>query len=136
MQMCLRQPDKSPSADGLADDGQMLQIINRKLTKNPKSDAAKALCKLALKLTQQTREEFTNRLNDWYLDHKDFYNEYEISKTNSKRIYTHRCLRSAYRSLRKYLPYLFVYQDYKELMIPNTIRQLTDFRRAFFRPEK
>jgi len=102
----------------------MLQIINRKLTRKPQSIAAGALRKLALKLTEQTREEFTNNLNIWYLEYKNYYNEHDISETTGKKIYTHRRLRSAYRSLRKYLPYLFVYQDYKELMIPNTTNAL------------
>ena len=102
----------------------MLQIINRKLTRKPQSIAAGALRKLALKLTEQTRDEFTNNLNIWYLEYKNYYNEYDISESTGKKIYTHRRLRSAYKSLRKYLPYLFVYQNYKELMIPNTTNAL------------
>ena len=38
--------------------------------------------------------------------------------------YTHKRLRSAYRSLRLNLPYLFTYQKYPELNIPNTTNSL------------
>ena len=34
------------------------------------------------------------------------------------------CLRSAYLSLKRNLPYLFVFQDYKELNMPNTTNAL------------
>ena len=38
--------------------------------------------------------------------------------------YTHKRLRSAYLSLKRNLPYLFVFKEYKELMIPNTTNAL------------
>jgi hypothetical protein len=38
--------------------------------------------------------------------------------------YTHKRLRSAYRSLRLNLPYLFTYKKYPELNIPNTTNSL------------
>lgn len=102
----------------------MIKIITRKLTRHPKSKAAYELRKLALQLTKQSREEFTNNLKEWRLNWSDFYNEHTISETTGKRIYNHRRLRSAYRSLKSHLPYLFVHQDYKELMIPNTTNAL------------
>jgi hypothetical protein len=41
-----------------------------------------------------------------------------------KWFYTHKRLRSAYRSLKINLPYLFTYQKYSELNIPNTTNSL------------
>jgi len=41
--------------------------------------------------------------------------------------YTHRRVRSAYQSLRKNLPFLFTYQKYPELNIPNTTNSLDGF---------
>jgi len=38
--------------------------------------------------------------------------------------YTHKRLRSAYRSLKINLPYLFTYQKYPQLNIPNTTNSL------------
>ena len=41
-----------------------------------------------------------------------------------KTYYTHKRLRSAYLSLKKHLPYLFVFQDNKGLNMPNTTNML------------
>ena len=102
-----------------------IQIVQRYLTRKPKTQAAIELKKLTLKLTKQTREEFTNSLSDWYLRWKNYFNERSKSSSTGKTYYTHNIrLRSAYLSLKKHLPYLFVYQDYKELMIPNTTNAL------------
>ncbi|MDP8226466.1 MAG: hypothetical protein P9L89_02320, partial [Candidatus Celaenobacter polaris] len=38
--------------------------------------------------------------------------------------FTHRKLRSARRSIRRHLPYLFTYQNYPELDIPNTTNDI------------
>ena len=38
--------------------------------------------------------------------------------------YTHKRLRSAYRSLKSNMPYLFTYQRHPELSIPNTTNTL------------
>jgi hypothetical protein len=39
----------------------------------------------------------------------------------------HKKLRSAYRNLKTHTPYLFTFQDYPELKIPNTINSLDGF---------
>jgi len=101
-----------------------IQIVQRYLTRNPKTQAATELKKLTLKLTKQTRGEFTDSLSDWHLRWKTYLNERSKSSSTGKTYYTHKRLRSAYLSLKKHLPYLFVYQDYKELMIPNTTNAL------------
>ena len=78
--------------------------------------------KLTLKLTKQTKAEFPNRLEDWCFRWHDYLNE--RSKSTEKTFYTHKRFRSAYLSLKKHLLYLFVCEDYKELMIPNTTNAL------------
>jgi hypothetical protein len=98
--------------------------VLRYLTRNPKTRAAIELKKLTLKLKKQNREEFTDNLNNRHLQWRDFLNERGLSHTTGKTFYTHKRLRSAYLSLTKYLPYLFVYQDHKELMMPNTTNAL------------
>ena len=50
--------------------------------------------------------------------------ERSISITKNKSFYAHKRLRSAYLSLRRNLPYLFVFEEYKELDIPNTTNAL------------
>jgi hypothetical protein len=101
-----------------------IQIVQRYLTRKPKTQPAIELKKLTLKLTKQTKEEFINNLNSWHLQWFDYLNERGKSPSTGKTYYTHKRLRSAYLSLKRHLPYLFVFQDYKELMIPNTTNAL------------
>ena len=82
------------------------------------------LKQLTLKLTKQTKVEFVNNLNNWYSHWSDYLNERSKSYATGKTYYTHKRLRSAYLSLKRNLPYLFVFEDYKVLMIPNTTNAL------------
>jgi hypothetical protein len=101
-----------------------IQIVQRYLKKKKKTQAAMELKKLTLKLTKQTKTEFVNSLNSWHVRWFDYLNERSISLSTSKTYYTHKRLRSAYLSLKRHLPFLFVFEDYKELMIPNTTNAL------------
>jgi len=101
-----------------------IQIVLRYLTRKPKTQAAIELKKLTLKMKQQSKEELVNCLNNWYLRWSDYLNERSKSPSTSKTNYTHKRLRSAYLSLKRNLPYLFVFQDYKELNMPNTTNAL------------
>jgi hypothetical protein len=101
-----------------------IQIVQRYLTRKPKTQAAVELKRITLKMTKQTKIDFVNSLNGWYLRWSDFLNERSKSPSTGKTYYTHKRLRSAYLSLKKHLPYLFVFEDYKELMIPNTTNAL------------
>jgi hypothetical protein len=101
-----------------------IQIVQRYLTRQPKTEAAKALKKLTLKLTKQTKAEFVVSLNEWYFQWSDYLNERSLSLSTGKTHYTHKRLRSAYLSLKKHLPNLFVFETYKVLMIPNTTNAL------------
>ena len=91
------------------------------MTRKPKTQAAIELKKLTLKLT---KIEFMNGLENWYLRWSDYLNERSKSSSTGKTFYTHKRLRSAYLSLTRHLPYLFVFEDYKELMTPNTTNTL------------
>jgi len=101
-----------------------IQIVLRYLTRKPKTEAAIELKKLTLKLTKQTKSEFMNSLNNWHLRWFDYLNERSQSPSTGKTYYAHKRLRSAYLSLKKHLPYLFVFEEHKELMIPNTTNAL------------
>ena len=101
-----------------------IQIVQRYLTRKPKTQPAMELKKLTLKLTKQTKDEFVNSLDNWYLRWYDYLNERSKSPSTGKTYYTHKRLRSAYLSLKRHLPYLFVFEEYKELMIPNTTNAL------------
>ena len=101
-----------------------IQIVQRYLTRKPKTQAAIELKKLTKELTKQTKSEFVSDLNNWHLRWSDYLNERSVSLTTGKTYYTHKRLRSAYLSIKKHLPYLFVFQEYKEMMIPNTTNAL------------
>jgi hypothetical protein len=101
-----------------------IQIVLRYLTRKPKTQAAIELKKLTLKLTKQTKTAFINSLNDWYLRWYNYLTERSKSPSSGKTYYTHKRLRSAYLSLQKHLPYLFTFEDYPDLQIPNTTNAL------------
>ncbi|WP_416178191.1 IS256 family transposase, variant Zn-binding type [Bergeriella denitrificans] len=101
-----------------------VQILNRYLTRNPKTKAGKALRQLALSLKHSTKKDFHAAFETWYGQHKAFLNERSINEETGKSGYTHKRLRSAYFSLKRNLPYLFVFEDYPDLDIPNTTNLL------------
>lgn len=98
-----------------------MAIIRRYLTTKPKHIASQELLALAKTLTTTNQKIFTNALIAWYDKHKDYLNERTVND-NGKSWYTHKRLRSAYHSLKRNLPYLFVYlQDQN---VPNTTNKL------------
>jgi len=101
-----------------------IKIVMRYLTRKPKAQAAIDLKNITLKLTKMKKSEFVNSLSNWYTNWSDYLNERNKSPSTGKTYYIHKRLRSAYLSLKKHLPYLFVCEDYKELMIPNTTNAL------------
>jgi hypothetical protein len=94
-------------------------IIRRYLTKKPKMQASKDLWEHTLMLKYTDKESFEGGLNDWYFKWKDFLNERKLD-VNGKNRYIHKKLRSAYRSLKTNLPWLFTWYDNMTLNIPNT----------------
>lgn len=101
-----------------------VQIITRYLTRNPKTQASKELKDLVRKLTRLTRIEFQELLDQWYVKWEHFLKEKTISVEKNSKRYTHRKLRSAYFSLVRNIPWLFTFEENKELMIPNTTNAL------------
>jgi hypothetical protein len=99
-------------------------IVTRYLTKRPKLEAGKELKEITLSLTKSNEKEFTILLNNWFEKWKEFLKERTVNSETGKWFYTHKRLRSAYRSLKTNLPYLFTYQKYPELNIPNTTNSL------------
>jgi len=94
-------------------------IIRRYLTKSPKMQASKELWAFVLLLTKTDKESFEGGLNDWFSKWEDFLNEKKIDNRGKNR-YIHKKLRSAYRSLKTNLPWLFTWYDNLKLKIPNT----------------
>lgn len=95
-------------------------IITRYLTRKPKLPAAKELRELALILSKTDKESFEGSLKDWHQKWEHFLNERTKDPLTCKSWYVHKRLRSAYRSLKTNLPWLFTWYDNIELKIPNT----------------
>ncbi len=94
-------------------------IIRRYLTKKPKMQASKELWEHVLLLVKTDKESFEGGLNAWHAKWNDFLNEKKIDPKGKNR-YVHKRLRSAYRSLKTNLPWLFTWYDNMDLKIPNT----------------
>ena len=101
-----------------------IQIITRYLTRKPKLEAVRELRSLTLMLTKYDKQTFIAHFQLWKEKWTDFLSERTVSATTGKSFYTHKRVRSAYFSLRRNLPYLFTFEDYKELGIPNTTNKL------------
>lgn len=94
-------------------------IIRRYLTKKPKMQASKELWEHVLLLSKTDKESFEGGLANGYTKWKDFLNERKLDP-NGKNRYVHKRLRSAYRSLKTNLPWLFTWYDNMALNLPNT----------------
>jgi hypothetical protein len=95
-------------------------IIRRYITKNPKLPASIELKSLVGLLKQTDKESFEGGLNDWYIKWEPYLNERTTNPETGKSHYTHKRLRSAYRSLKTNSKWLFTWYDNIELKIPNT----------------
>ncbi|MCH7613696.1 MAG: hypothetical protein IIB45_10105 [Candidatus Marinimicrobia bacterium] len=101
-----------------------MAIITRYITRNPLLEAGKELYQIIRKLAKVHESDFVYYLNEWYDNWAEFLVEKTVHPETGKWHYTHRRIRSAFRSLKTNLPYLFTYQKYPELGIPNTTNGL------------
>jgi len=99
-------------------------IITRYLTKNPKLEASIKLKRISSLLTRVTQSRFEFLLDCWFQKYQGFMNEKTQNEETKRWRYTHRRLRSAYRSLRTNLPHLFTYKNYPDLQMQNTTNSL------------
>ncbi len=99
-------------------------IINRYLTRNPKLEAGIELRKIVMSLCHTNEMLFSEQLQQWHKQWQCFLKERTVNPDTKRWHYTHKRLRSAYRSLKNNLPYLFAYHRYPELNIPNTTNSL------------
>jgi hypothetical protein len=95
-------------------------IIRRYITKNPKLPASIELKELVAMMKITDKESFEGGLDLWFNKWELFLNERTINITTGRSHYTHKRLRSAYRSLKTNLKWLFTWYDYYDLNIPNT----------------
>jgi hypothetical protein len=99
-------------------------IINRYLTRRPKLEAGKELRSIAMTLCHTNEKNFSDALQQWHEQWQHFLKEKTINPETRCWYYTHKRLRAAYRSLKNNLLFLFTYQRYQTLNIPNTTNSL------------
>ena len=102
----------------------MKSIITRKITRNPKLPASIELKYIVSHLGDITACKFEYILHVWHKRHELFLNEKVMDDSKRGWHYKHRNIRSSYRSLMKFLPYLFTYHKYPNLYIPTTTNHL------------
>ena len=90
-------------------------MVTRYTTRNPKTDCGIELLKLIKTLKTSTKDAFITKFKDLQNKYKDF-----LKERNEQGQFQHRKLRSAIRSIKSNLPYLFTFQDHKELKIEPT----------------
>ena len=95
-------------------------IVRRYITKNPRTPAAIELKQIVELMKQTDRESFEGVLKEWGQKWESFLNERSVNEETGKTFYTHKRLRSAHRSLKTNLKWLFTWYDHIELNIPNT----------------
>lgn len=104
-----------------------VKTVTKYLTRKPKLPAGQELRQLTLKLKHMNETLFTGLLHDWYLKWEDFLKERTYADDGTHWAYTHRRTRAAYRSLKTNLPYLFTYQKYPDLKLPNTTNSIDGY---------
>lgn len=99
-------------------------IVTRYITRRPKLEAGQELKEIVKLLTCTDKESFTGILEEWHQKWDDFLKEKTYNPETKKVHFTHRRIRSAYRSLKTNLPYLFIWYDHTELNMPNTTNSI------------
>ena len=104
-----------------------LQIVRRKLTLRPETEAGQELLSLTFSIAKTDEAAFVRGLREWHTKHEAFISERTHIFGSRRWHYTHRRVRSAYLSLKRHLPLLFTYQKYPFLCIPNTTNSLDGY---------
>jgi hypothetical protein len=107
------------------------QIIIRYLTLNPKLEAGIELLELVRTLPKTDEASFTDAFKLWQRTWNTFLQEKTVDEETGDWHWTHKRLRQARDSIHQHLPFLFTYQKYPDLNIPNTANSLDgSFKKA------
>lgn len=102
--------------------------VTRYISKKPKLLASQELRELMFLLKETDEASFTYWLNQWHERWKDFLSEKTIHPLTKRKTYTHKRLRSAYRSIKRNLPFLFTFErNLPKLSIPTTTNSLDGY---------
>jgi len=102
----------------------MEQIVIRYTTLNPNLEAGRELLELIRTLTTNDEASFTDAFNFWCRTWDEFLKEKTIDPVTKKWHWTHKRIRQARDSVRAHQPFLFTFERYPELNIPNTTNSL------------
>ena len=102
----------------------MKQIIIRCITQNPILPAGIELLAIMQTLTYSSEAEFVASYTHWCKKWEVFLKEKSIHPKTGKLVPTHRKLISARGSIKRHLPFLFTFEKYPNLSIPNTTNSL------------
>ena len=97
-----------------------MKQVTKYLTRRPETLAGQELRLITLTLAKSNEKEFTKMLDSWFANWKEFISEKTYVLGTKYWYYTHKNVRSAYKSLERNLPHLFTYLKYPKLKIPNT----------------
>lgn len=103
------------------------KIINKYLTTRPKLPAGQELRMISKTIPHSNEKTLSRELNAWLQKWKEFLKQKTTDPYTGRWFYTHKRIRSAYRSLITNLPYLYTFQKYPELNIPNTTNSLDGY---------
>lgn len=103
------------------------RIVNKYLTTRPKLPAGIELREIARTIPHSHEEELDKKLNEWFLKWEQFLKQKTTDLNTGRWFHTHKRIRSAYHSLTTNLPYLYTYQKYPNLNIPNTTNSLDGY---------
>jgi len=92
-----------------------LQIIRRYTTKNPKTDCGREIRAFSLSLTRQNNQSAQVSFDTLSLNYKNF-----LLERNEKNNFKHSRLRSAFRSMKKNLPFLCLCHTKKSIRTNNS----------------
>lgn len=95
-----------------------IEIIRRYLTRKPKLEAGIELLFISKQLTKLSGQEFTALFEAWEDKWDNFLKERTKDEQTGKTHFTHKKLRSAWLSLKRTLPHLFVFENLDGM--PNT----------------
>lgn len=104
-----------------------MKQVTKYLTRRPETLAGQDLRRIMLQLPRSNEKEFVGLLHYWHKKWKEFINKKTYLLGTKHWYYTHKKVRSAYKSLETNLPFLFTYQKYPEFNIPNTTNSLDGF---------
>lgn len=97
-----------------------VKTIRFYLTQHPESVAGQELLELSYMMKTTDKESFIGAFEEWCQRHDAFLKERSKPDRKGKTHYVHKRLRSAYLSLQRNMPYLWVWYDHIELGIPST----------------